>query len=817
MVPVGLSSDAIREVSSDMSAGFAAPVRHIDENISQLLEETRGRFKSEGGSVNNDGTTGGLVNVVMAQESLDDLTDAIKNVLSMADREWERLQEQERQQQSTGGSKSHEGGRRATASDTTLTDDDQAFIKQAVLDAQNGELSDYAIGNAIEDIRQKFIEKGRSDTEALVLANKNINSIIKAQNDSLDEAKATREAIKLRAKAAEHYGDEIVSKLTDQEVAEKERERKQALVGTPTKLVGSNKGGALGDTVGQLGSGDLFGGAKSLTDVGSTLGGAASTVAEMLPEGSSLGGSLASGGELLSSVSEAIAPAIGIAAGAAALYGKTMDVTQGNQHLAEEYGMSTDAGTTWTLGAQMGLEAKKTGFTTGLSEQDATQLQKALMNGRADYGSTEYTQGYDFAVSAWQNKGVDTSKAAQYYTDLVVKGGKSMNDLNDAMNVLTDTVHNSNYTMQEAEQQLADTTKNLSGYTGGNTYNAEDMSVELGQYMGNTTLGKSMSGIVGQYNWSTDYYANQTQSQIMSQNPNMSETQASALASMQLMSSGYGLSGSALTYSITPLTENGKTFLQYVQDNDFDGLKSALDTLQSERTNSYGMTWAGLTNYLQTTLGFDQQYTTTADTIVDYAKQFYQGLQGIESGTPENSQWQNEVNSGQTFGQQGWTANILSDADDTLDPLTEYLANKNLNDSLKNKSYDASSGADLMAGVSNKDQMLSELYKAGSISEKQIDMLTDTSSKDMTSQIAKLYEDSGTSQDFATWIASSDNADAIKSLTSKYTDSSIAAQNSDKSSKVEIKLGWLDSSGDVLYAINSATRERFARNSGDSK
>ena len=835
---VGPSDDAI----SVFADGFAAPVKQIDNNVSQMLSVVRQGFSSSGGGKDGVNDSSGLVSVVMAKDSMSNLTDAIRNVLEMSLREWKTSLEEDEQKQTGGGTEPSDEETSAPATPRrrrsgggsgggTEPDDATKLVTSVVEKMQDQNLATYKMSDAIKEIRESLVGQGVDEQKALVQANESINRVLNEQKSSAEKYEKAQERIEARAAAVARLGEEVVSKMTDEEIAQEERDRQaerdkadadrekvksagKSALGTDTQK------GSLQKMVKDVGSGNMFGAARDLVEGGSTIGDAASTAASMLPEGSSLASLLGGLGDVATTALPVIGAGAAAIGGAAALYSGTQDVAQQNQSLAAQYGMTGQ--NSLALGTEMGVQAKMTGFTTGLDESQASQLQKSLMSGQADFGTSEYNQGYDFAVSSWQNRGIDTSKAAQYYTDMVVKGGASMKQLDDAMNSLTNTVNNSDYTMQEAEAQLQSTTQSLTAYTGGNTYSAEIASAELSNMSGDTTTASSLAGISGQYNWSTDVYANQAQAQVMSQNPGMSEVQAETLTSLNLMSQGYGLSGSALLYSQVPLSDDDdRTFLQYVQQGDFDGLRSALDSLQQERTNSHALTWAGLTSYLMKTLGFPQQSATDVDSIVEYAQQLYGGVQGVENG--ESNQAQKEKDAGQTFGEQGWTTKSILGVsgfglDNVQDPLSTMKAEWNLDKDVKNGTFSSSSSANGITGWSDKDRMLLSLYRSGTLSRDELDSLTDTNSKELTNSVYEAYNSTDKSQSFSSWVADSSNADELNQIIDKYAGSedpgTSSTSSTSSSAKVSLTVGFSDDAGKFIWLKNNETGQKYGLDSG---
>lgn len=200
--------------------------------------------------------------------------------------------------------------------------------------------------------------------------------------------------------------------------------------------------GELGDSI--QGVGNLIRGITDARDIKGALGG----VQSILSSGAGALGTESAAGSVLARGAAALGPVaavIGTGMAVGAAYDKGMQEYQGARDIAIQYGTDN-----LLLGASLDAQAKMTGLATGLDKREIEGIQKGLLNNYVGEGTADYEMGYNFAVSARQNYGLSAEQATRMFTRAVIRGGKTVADLNDTLEALKGTVENSNMTMEQA-------------------------------------------------------------------------------------------------------------------------------------------------------------------------------------------------------------------------------------------------------------------------------------------------------------------------------------------------------------------------------
>lgn len=152
------------------------------------------------------------------------------------------------------------------------------------------------------------------------------------------------------------------------------------------------------------------------------------------------------------------------------------------------------------VGVEQGIQSKMTEFTTNLNDKDVQTIQQGLMSGGATYGSETYGQGYDWVVNATQERGLSASKATDEYVKAVVKGGKSVDYLNEKFDALASVAESTGASLSSIQQQQQDFSKTMAGLTG-SSVEADAVGVDLTRFFGdaNGNSAVAANGFISTY------------------------------------------------------------------------------------------------------------------------------------------------------------------------------------------------------------------------------------------------------------------------------------------------------------------------------
>ena len=283
-------------------------------------------------------------------------------------------------------------------------------------------------------------------------------------------------------------------------------------------------------------------GVESLTDFISNGKGGKNALSEAIDFASGglnkLGGVLegVGGTEGVVAVLGRFAGALGVASAAVALVEAGIDAYQQAKDVAvSQTGSAEDI----TLGAREWFDVRMRTVFNGLSEEEASNIQKGLIAGRAPFGSQQYSEGFAFSQNARLNYGLEASKATDLYVKAVVRGQASVNELNEALEALAKTAGESDATMSELVETFTSTVNTLEGIYG---QKGVEIGVDLGQ-MGlspeeNASFGALISNTARLNTYGSLY--NQTLTEVSQWNGGGAK--AYGIASLEAISLGTGIS-----------------------------------------------------------------------------------------------------------------------------------------------------------------------------------------------------------------------------------------------------------------------------------
>lgn len=795
-VAVGASPDVVKGsmdiLSKNMSVGLEQPISSIDANVARLLDVALQGFSQDGGVVDSQGLTGGAVSTIqMSEDGANSLLSGIRDIVKSVALENQRAQAEAAKETT-----------QATHAHTRPTD-----RQTEILSAQFSK----------EDMEK--VEQHKRDQQQIdMLAG------FQKQLDSINDIEHQRQVLEEQgAQGLEGASDARIKQMFNEYMTEQQASAtgenaeidRRSSVGQ--RLVNTAQSGNLQKSIKSIGNGDISG---ALGSLGKTLGSSGSGE----DAGSGLAGvlgdlGLGAAGDMLGSlgglISGIAAPVAAVTAGLAA-YGEAQNVIGGLNATAKNQG-SNDL----TVGASMKAQSALTGFTTGLTDKQAEQVQSELSNNYSKYGTDEYNQGYTWSVNQYATNGIDPNAAAKMYTNMIVKGTSTMADLNETMSNFQETTQNTDLSLQQVQTDFTNVASTLTKAEGGNTSTAEAAASELSEYSttGSGEQSQMLSGVISQFSTSDVTYTTKVKDYI---NQGKDKTQAQALAAFDLLESNSDAAAQSLQYAaVLPLDTyaSGKTFMRLFSEaqesGNWDELTKELTDVVGGKTsgNGDGVVWENLVSDL-TKMGVPTTYTSsssgstdkTVSNLIGYLQDVSGSLSNISNGTTdEDNESSEETAEGQTFGEQGWMNTIKTQTS------LENAAGAE-NDTLN---YSVSSGNFSPTNNEDKDTMLGILNQGGELSDDTFSNLTDASSKEMTKHIYSDYEtyanDNDSAQSFTDWI-SGEGKDTVASDISKYSTTS----SDSSTSKVTVSCRWTDDSAPYIKSKVDAANEQSQADSGDN-
>lgn len=184
------------------------------------------------------------------------------------------------------------------------------------------------------------------------------------------------------------------------------------------------------------------------------------------------------------------------------------------------------------LGAGLAASSKFDAFINGLDERTVEQMQERLMGKGLAFGSQEYDEGYDFAIRAKRDYGMDPSKSVELFSQTVLRGNQTMEDLNSVMEELSKTVQDSRVSMDEATEEYVNNLKKLEGATG-STELAAGIEEEIQrEFSGSSELQNMVTQIVSKAQASDDYFYRERVAEM--EESGMSPEQAAVNAALEM-------------------------------------------------------------------------------------------------------------------------------------------------------------------------------------------------------------------------------------------------------------------------------------------
>jgi hypothetical protein len=385
---------------------------------------------------------------------------------------------------------------RADASKSVVEEAAMSLVSEVdKMAKQIGVFQDY-----LEEIRElggNVGVDGNGTGAAMVLENPELTDAVKEQTEAARETRETfaslQDKIEKEQQERTKKVDEFILALDDdrRQMAEEMRQRDNDFYDKMSNVVRQSSASS------QQSSFDRLVEAAQGPGIADRVTQGAGTLSDVAQAGTSVIGALGQGGArgmgtIASVLSKAggalkflgpVGAVLGTAVAGLNLIEGGIDQFQGLKNSSLEATGSTG---NLNVGIEQGIQSKMTEFTTNLSDKDVQTIQQGLMKGGATYGSETYGQGYDWVVGATQERGLSASKATDEYVKSVVKGGKSIDYLNEKFDTLASVAESTGASLSAVQQQQQDFSNTMSSLTGSST-EADAAGVDLTRFFGDAS------------------------------------------------------------------------------------------------------------------------------------------------------------------------------------------------------------------------------------------------------------------------------------------------------------------------------------------
>ena len=777
----GIVEDSIDAIQKKTSMGLEQPISTIDANVAKLVDAVIKGYTNEGGSVSDNGLTGGSISTFsMGEDSANSLLSGIEDIVRSVALEAQRQQaERDKEANSSRSNQTRQTKQQTDILSERFSKEDIDAVEQHKLDQQNIE--------RLEKFQQQLDDIANVEQQRKVLEEQGFKDVAKMSD----------------ATVKRNYNQYEQQQTQQSTVGQTAAKQTQASANSATSAIKNLESGNISGTVGNIGN--ILG---SFDEEGGTGTGLAGVLGSL--GGSGAASALGSIGSAISGFAAPIAAVLGIAGA----YGEAQNLAGSLNATALNQGSSDS-----TIGIGMAAQSALTGYTTGLTTQQAENIQSELSNNYSKYGTDQYNQGYNWSVNSYSEYGVDPTVAAKLYTSMVVEGTSTMADLNTTMDSFKETTENTDLSLQQVEADFESVSKTLTSATGGNSVVGTEEAADLSTYNTEGTGESSTmeSGMVSLFSGDDQAY----QSAIGSyRGEGKSYAVASFLSALDMLSNKTSSAASKVQYlAMYPLVSSSdKTFFQWFQEaennNDWSGFQDALEKVYDNQGGGR-VNRTTLISDLKT-LDVPDTYSASADKLIEYLQGVGSSASDMESGNVANSdQITSEQEAGETFGNEGWESEIqkkIKTQDIGAGIGTTESAYDTLNSIISSDSgFSATDNND-------KDEMLGVLNEEGLLSNDQFSNLTDTSSKEMTDELYQAYSSYQSSNDnaenFTDWLSDT-GKDTASDIIDKYDNVSSSSSSSQKVN-VNVSLSWRDGSDKYIASkVDSVTQQEQADSGSD--
>lgn len=454
-----------------------------------------------------------------------------------------------------------------------------------------------------------------------------------------------------------------------------------------------------------------------------------------------------------------------------------------------------------TLGPGTAWQDMFYSFGSGIDARTIQSVRETLFKNQAEWGSDEYNQGFDFAMNAQGRYGISAANAAKYYTEQVVKGGESMEELSRQMEYLHKTVENTSIGMEQMETVVANNTRTLAASMGGDTLAAQSAALDMQRYFTEGTGRESQiaAGMMGNVNFATDPLAYQKMQDYLGQG--YDETQAMMLVGMDYVSEGRVLGTyGGINYFTTPLDEGRDSLQYYLENRDWEGLEAALTDFWDGNALNPAMTYFGLRAALKAQFGFTDQDVESPETITNAFRSAYGGMDNAAEGG--DFEYQQDIatdiderrfTNPNSYMGLGWSLRGTRN----IDELMSGEGDINL--------WSDNGGQFINTGI----ELMQQMVDAGVTLD---DQMSETELNAIATGLREAYSSAETDMSFSDWLHTSEGVSQAQQIADKMDMQPITSESS--TTRYGVEISFVDDAATFLRAFVREIDDTEQRDSG---
>lgn len=825
MFDTGVSYEALdQSVHDAAAAGVAAAMQGVIDPVSIISDDVRtivSMMQNGGGTfkMTDSGVTGGAISVGLGVEEVaTPIVDAIERLSK-------EIQESSQRQTAATSRQRNEDrqDRERDRNDRVQREQDQiqaeAELRALISGIDAKRVAEEQAKVEREDKVRKALQKMQANEERLVELQEANNYLLESgkfaeaainQMTSDQVLAEARKAGYVSSKEIVPYSDDVSGQQALATTVEGLRDiitssrggggGRGGSTGASSRAVGGlqrtvgNVLGTVNEKTGEVEGGTLSNVADTLTNVGEVVGnfaskggtgaGAAGKVASTL---GSLGGKVGA----IAGTAAKFLPVVGTALMAAEIASTGIDEYRQFQRTANEQGIDFGQYVAGRVSENTGWDS----FITGIDEGEFQKVQQGLISGGIKTGSAEHKEGYDFARGAMADYGVSAQNAAQYYTNMI-KAGRTMDDLTESMDALKQATQGTALTMTDAQAMVAGMGKDFSRVLGGNEALSETAAFDI------------MKAVEGDEGTAGEFFT-QLVSDTDFTNPAMDKEVRELIDKGVPIGLAYAQVAqehpeySKNDFIRRPLSKEGKSVLQYIQDKDATGLAQAF-----RDSGNIGITVQDILQFA-TDYGVPEKVVKELDwdSLAEY-------LCGDVAETGENIE-EGEVRANvESSNQQEATKEADQEQaqgllDQFSNPFAGVGAASQTSTGTTSTSTTSGSTGTASAGVTaaGTGTTVKGLVDAGILTKEQASALGAGGSAKVVDELAYRYGLADTSSSMVDWLKTDEGKQA-------YEEASTAAGGTSDGQEVRVTIGFADNAQSALYAMVMDEEDRLSRDSG---
>ena len=438
-----------------------------------------------------------------------------------------------------------------------------------------------------------------------------------------------------------------------------------------------------------------------------------------------------------------------------------------------------------TLGLREFAQSRSAALFSGLSEDEAVDIQSRLIAGRAAFGSDAYNEGFGFAQGARLNYTMDAGRATDLYVRAVMRGGMTVEQLNSSLEGLAKTARESDSTMAEMLDAFDSFSSSMESKYGAM---GTAMAAQTTDMFGSSESMGFVGGLMGQVDMLSNPYAGEVMNQYLQQGYEYGDAMAMMSIDMLTMPGFYNFRGQEYLYM--PLGDGYGSFSEYLMRGDFDGLREALNALYENPQSFFN--WPMLLQVLSGA-GVQVSIDSKPDDVVGMLEEVYRGR--------DSATTQSQIGS---TGASSYRAGLEAGDISRFAGGNPYVEQGLL------ASAGMSTGG---ANTGNTTDIVRTMLNAGVLSESQLRNMDQESVDALARAQYDAYQDFGGGANFESYVKS--NADSVSAFNRQISSMYSSGMTDDQLSKIKIEIGYSDQFGQYIEYAHKEFLTQEGRDRGE--